>query len=462
MIINIFTLLKRGLIKMTSANNISERMDRLPTSKVHYRLLWLVGLGMFLDSFDIYLAGGVLGALVKSGWSNINLNATFISATFMGLLIGALMAGFIGDSKGRKFAYQVNLLIFGLAALASAVAPNMTVLIIFRGIMGIGLGAEIVVGYALIGEFAPAKTRGKWVSLLSLITNSAVPISALLGFLIIPNIGWRYMFVLVGIFALVVWFLRRNMPESPRWYVSKGMYKEADEVVTQFELEIEKEKGIKLEQIEVSNVVEKVNEKKTSFSDLFKGKMVTRTLIACMILIAINALVYSFTAWVPTLFLQSGINVSKSLQFTMIMMFGAPVGACIGIIIADRVGRKWSIVGLLVGAGILGYVYSLQTVMPIIISVGFLLTVVIYILVALGLALYVPELFPTEIRFRGTGFSNAIGRLSTIFSPYLVAWLILTQGVKSVFIVLGVVVAFVALIVAIFGVETKQKSLDEI
>jgi MFS transporter, putative metabolite:H+ symporter len=215
--------------------NAGARLDRLPLSRFHRRILWLIGAGMFFDSFDIYLTGGVLGALVKSGWSSMALNASFISVTFIGVLIGSLAAGFLGDRFGRRFSYQTNLAIFGLASLAGAFAPSMNWLIVCRFVMGVGLGAEIVVGYATLTEFIPPEHRGRWAALLSLITNSAVFVATLLGYLILPSIGWRWMFVIPGIGALLVWVARKAMPESPRWLEQAGRGADAERVLAAIE-----------------------------------------------------------------------------------------------------------------------------------------------------------------------------------------------------------------------------------
>jgi len=145
-----------------TAVNAGARLDRLPVSSFHYNLLGLIAAGMFLDGFDIYLQGGVLASLVASGWSTPAMNANFISATFAGMVIGASLAGMAGDHFGRRFAYQVNLLVFGLASLAGAAAVSMSWLIAARLVMGIGLGAEIVVGYVTISEFVPPGNRGRW------------------------------------------------------------------------------------------------------------------------------------------------------------------------------------------------------------------------------------------------------------------------------------------------------------
>jgi putative MFS transporter len=126
-----------------------ERLDHLPLSRYHIWLLTLVGAGMFLDGFELYLTAGVLGALTKNGWSTMSLNAAFVSVTFLGMVVGAWTAGILGDRFGRRFTYQFNLLIFGLAAIGAFFAPTMHWLIALRFIMGIGLGAEVAVGYAI-------------------------------------------------------------------------------------------------------------------------------------------------------------------------------------------------------------------------------------------------------------------------------------------------------------------------
>jgi MFS transporter, putative metabolite:H+ symporter len=180
------------------AVNSGGRLDRLPISPFHYRVLGLVSAGMFLDAFEIYLAGGVLAALVKSGWSDLAYNGWFISITFAGMMVGAWCAGIFGDHFGRRFSYQLNLLIFGIASLAGAAAPSIEWLIAARFVMGVGLGAEIVVGYVTLSEFVPPLQRGRWGSALSAITNSALFVSAFAGLLIIPQFGWRWMFVITA------------------------------------------------------------------------------------------------------------------------------------------------------------------------------------------------------------------------------------------------------------------------
>jgi putative MFS transporter len=147
------------------------------------------------------------------------------------MTIGSIAAGWIGDRYGRRFSFQLNLLIFGLFSFAAAASPTMGWLTVSRFLMGLGMGAEFVIAYTMLSEFVPPKSRGRWQASMAVISNGAVFISSLCGFLIIPHYGWRWVFVIAGVAALAVWFLRKALPESPRWLESQGRTAEAEKVV---------------------------------------------------------------------------------------------------------------------------------------------------------------------------------------------------------------------------------------
>ena len=144
--------------------NAGARLDRLPISSFHHRIFWLIGAGMFFDGYDLYVGTTVLGAALQSGFSTLAKNAQFVSLTFLGMTIGSFIAGFLGDHYGRRFTYQFNLLVFGVASFAAAVSPDMDTLIWARFVIGLGLGAEIVVGYSTLTEFVPPRVRGRWLA----------------------------------------------------------------------------------------------------------------------------------------------------------------------------------------------------------------------------------------------------------------------------------------------------------
>src|ERR1700687_1923864 len=227
--------------KLAVPVNAGARLDRLPISSFHRRIMWLIGAGMFFDGFDIYLAATVLGAVLKPGFSTMGQNAEFVSATFVGMMLGSLVTGFLGDRYGRRFTYQANLAIFGFASIAAAFAPSMAVLIWIQLIIGFGLGAENVVGYSTLTEFVPPQSRGKWLGFMTVFVVTGLPVAALLGTLIIPTFGWRAMFMLGGLGALVVWYLRKKLPESPRWLESVGRAEEAEALLSTIENAVARE-----------------------------------------------------------------------------------------------------------------------------------------------------------------------------------------------------------------------------
>ena len=442
---------------MLSTVHAGARLDRLPTSRFHRRILWLIGGGMFLDSFDIYLAGGVLGALARSGWSTMQLNAMFLSSTFVGMLIGAFTAGILGDAKGRKFTYQFNLAIFGLASLAGAFAPNMSWLIVCRFFMGLGLGAEIVVGYGSIGEFMPPAVRGKWSAYLALITNSALFFSALLGYFIIPTIGWRAMFALVGIGALGIWVVRKKMPESPRWLESKGRFAEAEEILLSIEAETAQGRAL----APLADTVG-IATQTTTLASLFKPPLLRRTLVTVCVEVAINIVIYGFIVWVPTFLIKQGLGMASSLGYTALMSLGGPVGALIGVFIADKVGRKNGLIGVALIAAVIGWLYSHSTSVEMATLLGFILFTLTYLMVALGIATYIPEMFATENRMRANGIGGCAARIAGIVAPQVVVLVYAAGGIKDVLSVIIGALLVMAAVLAVFGIETNRRSLEEI
>jgi len=440
---------------MSLTVNAAARLDRIPFCRFHVRLLMMIGGGLLLDTFDINLSGGVLGALDKSGFANLHDNAMFISATFTGMMFGGWFAGLLGDRYGRRFSYQFNLLLFGLASLASAAAPNMAWLITTRFVTGLGLGAEVVVGYATFSEFLPPESRGRWAGVLGAIGSSALFISSVAGLIIIPNFGWRWMFVPVGLGAILVWYLRKSMPESPRWLESKGRLVEAEETVRR----IESDAGIPLAAIEVKQMTV-VPPSEQSSTALFRDGLLLRTLVGCSLMISLNTVIYSFITWLPSFFVNQGLSVNRSLVYNMLMTFGGPVGTIVGLILADAWGRKPTLITFSIAAAVIGIVYSQMTMPIMIAALGFMLVAATYVNVVITWSIYVPELFPTELRLRGTGVCNAMGRLVSIFMPYLVVSTFNKAGVEGVVsIVVGVQIVALLMLVS-FGIETRKQPLE--
>ncbi|KRM44721.1 major facilitator superfamily permease [Lentilactobacillus parafarraginis DSM 18390 = JCM 14109] len=200
-------------------------MNEARETPLFYKVFALAGAGMILDAADVYMAGAINSTLIETKFASISQGSYFLSSGFLGLFIGSILAGYIGDFFGRKLSYHFNLLLFGVFTLLSAFAPNMMILIGLRFIAAIGLGAEIVTGYAVVNEFAPIKRRGHWSGMTAIVANTGAPITLLIASFMIPKFGWRSMFITMGILALILWLARRHFPESPAGCLRRGELK---------------------------------------------------------------------------------------------------------------------------------------------------------------------------------------------------------------------------------------------
>jgi len=444
---------------MATAVNAGGRLDRLPISSFHYRIFWLVGAGMFFDGYDLYVAGGVLASAVQTKFSTVPQNLQFISLTFVGMTIGALITGFVGDKYGRRFTYQINLLIFGLASLAAAFSQDMTQLIICRFVQGLGLGAEIVVGYSTLTEFVPPKSRGRWLSFMAFIVVAGFPVTALLGYLIIPAWGWRPMFVIAGVGSLIVWYLRKNLPESPRWLESQGRTAEAEVLMQSIEKEVSAAGGA------LPPAIVPAPTPQLTASSMLRPPILQRMIVGSWVLITINTLIFGFVIFLPQFFLRQGLTITSSLAYTLVLSIGSLVGCALGAYTSDAIGRRASIIGASIVTIVSGYIYARFNAASdptVVLSVGFVLIVAIYVQTAILFGVYTPELFPTEIRLRANGICNTLGRGATVVSPFVVGALMASYQLPGVvWLMIGLVVIQIV-VVWVWGVEPRNRALEDV
>jgi MFS transporter, putative metabolite:H+ symporter len=370
-------------------------------------------------------------------------------------MIGAWCAGLLGDQFGRKFSYQFNLMLFGGASLAGAFCPSMSWLIVARFFMGLGLGAEIVVGYGTISEFIPARHRGRFAALLNLIINSSLFLATVIGWAVIPRFGWRWMFAIVAVGAFVVWFLRRSLPESPRWLVRQGRLEEAEKIVSRAEAESTVNKEVAAPPAAVKGLT-------YVLADLFRPPLLVRTTLAVVVTVCLLTFNFAFVSWVPTFLVKQGLGISNSLGVSALIFAGGPLGSLIGLLLCERIGRRWGIVAFSALGIAVSAAYVSVTSVTLVVTFGFLVSCVIYILSSLSIACYVPELFPTEVRLRGSGIANTAGRAVNIAVPYAIAATFDEFGLYGVLGLISAALLLQMIMLTTMGIETKQRSLEEL
>jgi putative MFS transporter len=281
-----------------------------------------------------------------------------------------------------------------------------------------------------------------------------VRVTPLLGAVVIPMFGWRPMFAIAGVGALVVWQMRKSMPESPRWLESKGRIEEAEELVSS----IERESGVAERPI----LPAPAPARQAAAGDLFGAKLFPRMVVGSVVLIVINTLIFGFVTWLPTFFVQQGLTLVRSFNYTVAISLAAPIGCAMGAFLADRLGRKPTIIGASVVAILFGALYPYALNPVFLIPTGFVLLLAIYVLVALLYGVYTPELFPTEVRLRANGICNMLGRGATIVSPFIVVALFKGYGVSGVTTFMIGLLAVQIAVVALWGIEPARRGLEEV
>jgi putative MFS transporter len=445
--------------------NCGARLDRLPDSRWHYSMFGMVAFGL-LVCWSNAVGGLILAQLKDIGWTDNNTSATFSAITTAGMFAGALIGGIVGDKIGRRNSYLLYELIHIVAMVVGAFSPNMTFLIICRCVMGFGLGALLVTLFAGYTEYMPGRNRGTWSSRVSFIGNWSYPLCSLIAMALTPLISaewnWRVQLLIPAVLSIIATYIAyRHFPESPRWLEAQGRYKDAETVMADIERRVEIQTGKPLPPVALSADQQR-KPQVVPYSALLKGVLLKRVILGSFVLIAMNVVQYTLINWLPTIFMTQGINLKDSIILNTMSMFGAPFGIFIAMLIMDKISRKAMGVGLLLLIAVLGYVYSLQSSMFMISLIGFFLITFVYMYVCYASAVYVPEIWPTEAKLRGSGLANAVGRISGIAAPYAVALLLDNYGVTGVFMLLGSVSIIVAAAIAVIGIETKGASVETI
>ena len=455
-----------------AALSVSARLDRLPPCRYLATLAARIALGGWFEFYELFIAGYISLGLISSGlfhktstgyfdWSGF---AAFTGTFFAGMFVSTVFFSRIPDRFGRKSTFTVSMVFYSVAAAFVAFSPTAGWIDAWRFVAGFGIGIQLINNDSFISEMAPKRVRGRYMALGFIVILTAIPVVALLAWALVPHQplgleGWRWVMLIGAAGGVLVWLLRRGLPESPRWLAARGRVAEAEDVVSEIERRVVAQTGRALPEptaVDVAPTAEK-----GSWREVFGRRYGGRTLMLSVFQFAQTIGVYGFSNWVVILLATRGYTVVTTLGYSFVIALFTPVGGLLAWRLAERYERKWQLVAAAAGIGIFGMIFAEARSAALLITCGAAVTVCNNWLIGI-FHTYGTELFPTRIRARAFGFTFSWSRVSSIFVSYWVADLLAAHGTVGVFTLIGVAMIVIIVSVGVWGPTTNNLRLEEL
>lgn len=444
---------------------IAARLERLPMTGYQRTLFGIIATAWFFDSMDLGLMTFVLGSIKAEFGLTAAQAGLLASSSFLGMFLGAASAGMLADRFGRKPVFQVSMIFWGVGSLMCGLADSVTALMLYRVLLGFGMGMEFPIGLSMVSEIVPAKSRGKYVAILEGFWPIGFIAAGALTYVLLPHIGWRGMFIALAVPAVFVFVVRQRVPESPRWLEEVGRRNEADAIMADMEKRVQRASGRPLPPVADDFPVSARHPRKALFSELWHGPYAKRTVMLWAVWFFALLGYYGLTSWLGALLQQAGYEVTKSVLYTIYISLAGIPGFLFSAWLLEKWGRKPTCALMLIGSAVAAYAYgqaaALRLPVEQLIAAGLCMQFFMFGMWSVLYA-YTPELYPTRSRATGSGFASSIGRIGSLAGPFLVGVLLPVTGQGGVFTLGALSFGVAAVAVLVLGVETKGKSLEEV
>ncbi|WP_069806861.1 MFS transporter [Vulcanisaeta thermophila] len=442
------------------------RLERLPWTPEHTKLLILLTLGEFFELYDWFVGGFV--AVPLTSYYHVNLTTSIyytVAIFFLGAFVGCILFTYIGDSMGRKTALIVNMAIAGLGFLLTPFMPNIYLYGLMRFITGLGVGPEsILVVDVMTTEFFPAKIRGRALARAYTAAWTAPIVVAVLSYYLLPHkyvlYGWQWLYIIAGLGIVLIVPWRFLIPESPRWLENRGRYEEADKIVARFEESAIKKYGPNLPPpvpVEITTV------SRVPIRDLFRGEYAKRTIMLWIFEFLQTGVYYGFASLAPSVLYMKGITFVKTLQYSILIYTGYFISSIISMFIIDSVkfDRKWQTAGIMLAMGVVGLTFGFSSTIAEAVSTGFLFALLANIF-SNAYHQYAAELYPTRIRAFADGVQYSLSRLGNYVWLTVLPIVLTTYGPVAMYAIVFILAIIVFLDIGLLGPRASQIVLEKL
>jgi putative MFS transporter len=437
------------------------RLERLPYSRWHITVTAVLGVAIFFDSFDSLALAYVLPAIIPAWHIPPEKIGALISIANLGQAIGALAFGWIAERIGRVPAARITIALYATMSFACAFAQDYDQLFWLRFVEGIGLGGEIPVASAYISEILRAERRGGRFLSYQMIFPIGLLGAGVAGAIVVPRLGWQWMFIIGAVPAVIALVLRRFCPESPRWLASKGRIEEAGSVLNDIERIVSRNGARPLPPIQEIKVQPAAAQ--TRWQELFQGRYLPRTLLVWVMWASTYIISYGLQGWIPTLYREVyHLPLQQSLNYAIASPLGSVIGSVICACLIDRTGRRYWFIGafFLIAAGLIQlWAFGAATAFGMLLGYSFCAMWLGSI--AMSIFLYTAELYPTRMRALGVSWASFWLRIAAAVGPLIVGFGLPRFGIGGVFLLFSVF-ALTGCAAALFMIETRRRVLEEV
>ena len=432
---------------------VDETLDNARLGPVHKRVLAIITAGLFFDVIDFIILGSLVPDMVRTHFATPAGIGTVCSATLLGLFLGALGQGEFTDRFGRKAVYQFSVAFYSLATIAAALSPNIEWLVVGRFVAGIALGAAAPLCFSYAAEYSPKRIRGRITAFMQFVGGACVwPLGTLLALALRDSLGWRGVWILIGLGGLAVFAASFRLPESPRWLVTHGRGNEALDQLQRMGLG----RPPAGEELITDALADIRSDPMAVVFRRYRGRIIA----AMICFFAFFSAAVGLGGWLPNILAERGFTITKSLSFVFTIQLAFPASSLLMMYALERFGRVPTAVTAFVLATIFSVLFYLSHSDVMVLVVGFAMTFFTQ-LAGNSMQIFTSEVFPSNARASGFGLAQAGGRIGSAVS-FPVIGVVAGYGFGYVMAGIAVMLGIAAYAVTRIGGETRGLALDQI